>query len=631
MSSRALAAPGTVYGAYPERRAALSQERRRGGERLAGARRFVAAVKSAAESGDFRGVRAGSTHEEAVEAFSRVVRTFARVKGIELHDTQLLAARIMLEGNLAEVATGEGKTYAMGLGAAVAALSGTPVHVITANDYLVRRDAELLRPVCDALGLTVGAIQSSQDRAARREQYACDITYCTASELAFDYLRDRVARGASSDLESRAARLTGDGADAPVLRGLCMALIDEADSCLIDDARVPLILAEAAPNPARDAYHREAVALAATLEAGRDYVCEPAVMQVHLTAASKARLEAEAAALPPRWRRRLAREEAVSTALAAQKLYRRDTHYLVDDGKVVIVDPGTGRIAAGRSWTGGLHQMIEIKEGLAPTPENVTRAQITYQRLFRRFWRLGGMSGTLAEARAELRSVYGLRVVAVPLRTPSRRVLLPTRILRDRDSQFDAVVARVREVVAAGRAVLVGTDSVAESQDLSERLSAAGIAHQVLNARMEAEEAAIVAEAGKPGRVTVATNMAGRGTDISLAPAVAERGGLHLICCQHNAAARIDRQLIGRTARRGDPGSAETILAANQPLISTLFPAWARRLLPENGLMNPRFLIRLGVRLPQWLAERRSRAARRAMLMADQAWDARNPAGIAAE
>ncbi|MBL8382470.1 MAG: prepilin peptidase [Burkholderiales bacterium] len=625
MSAATLPAPGAVHGAFPERRdAARRPPHRPGRAGLAQARHFVAAVRGADAP---RGAR-----RDDILAFRAAVGAFAAVHGVALHDTQLLAARIMLDGHLAEMATGEGKTYAMGLGAVVAARAGAPVHVITANDYLVRRDAALLRPVAAALGLTVGAIEAAMDAAARRAQYACDITYCTASELAFDYLRDRIARdGAASDLEARAARLAGTARAAPVLRGLCLALVDEADSCLIDDARVPLILAEPAPNPARDDFHRAALALARGLAPGRDYRLAPDAMQARLTPAGAARLAADAAALPALWQRRLAREEAVATALAALALYRRDTHYLVREGKVAIIDPGTGRLAAGRSWTGGLHQMIELKEGLPPTPENVTRAQITYQRLFRRFWQVGGMSGTLAEARAELRAVYGLRVIAVPLRTPSRRVLLPTRILRDRERQFDAVVARVRAIVAAGRAVLVGTDSVAESRALAARLGAAGIAHQVLDARMEAAEAEIVAAAGAPARVTVATNIAGRGTDIPLDPAVAARGGLHLICCQHNASARIDRQLVGRAARRGDPGSAETILAANQPLIAPLFPAWLRRLLPENGLMKPRWAIGFLVRTPQWLAERRARRQRRAMLAADAAWDARNPAGVPAE
>ena len=650
--SSALPIPGIVHGAYPQRREHDADRAGKPGGRFAlrapglwergkltPYQQFVARTRAdVAAPPDLAAVstglaRHGLADAALADAFRVIDAAVERVLGLHLYDTQWLAARIMLDGKLAEMATGEGKTLAIALGAAAAALAGIPVHVVTANDYLVERDAQALRPLYAALGLSVGAISQAQPAPERRRQYACDITYCTAKELAFDYLRDHLAGGAhQSDLEERAARLSGNGADnLPILRGLCMALVDEADSCLIDDARVPLILARPVPDAGSHTYYAHALDLAQRLEAPRDYTLAAAALRAQLSDAGCARLDGWAADLPAAWRNRPHREQTVATALAALHLYRRDRHYLVRDGKVVLIDASTGRIAEGRAWSGGLQQLIELKEGCAPTTENETCAQITFQRLFRRYWRLGGMSGTLHEARRELRSVYRLGVVAVPLHRPGRRQRAPTRLFPDRARQFDAVLARVRELALTGRPVLIGTDSVIDSHALAKRLAAAGLAHRVLNAHHEVQEAEIIARAGDPGAITVATNMAGRGTDIPLGPGVAERGGLYLICCQHNASRRIDRQLLGRSARQGDPGTAEILLSSNQPLIDPLFPRWLRTRLPDNGLCTPAWLIRLWVGFPQWLEERRARAARRAMLEQDIAWDRRHIAGAAAE
>ena len=316
------------------------------------------------------------------------------------------------------------------------------------------------------------------------------------------------------------------------------------------------------------------------------------------------------------WLNRSHREQTLCTALAALHLYRRDRDYLVQDDAVVIVDEATGRLAAGRRWSRGLHQLIELKEGCKTTDEQVTAAQITYQRFFARYLRLGGMSGTLCEARAELATVYGLDVVRVALRRQDRRVLLPTRLVPDHAAQWREVAALARQISGGGRPVLIGTDSVADSDELSAELTRIGLAHQVLNARHDAQEAQIVAAAGKPGRITVATNMAGRGTDIALGNGVAELGGLHVICCQHNASRRIDRQLIGRCARQGDPGSAQTLIAVSKPLMARLFPHWLLQR-AAAGQSGPRWLIALMVRLPQWQEERRQRAQRRLLQKMD--------------
>ncbi|MEO8164143.1 MAG: hypothetical protein ABI619_01990, partial [Betaproteobacteria bacterium] len=450
--------------------------------------------------------------------------------------------------------------------------------------------------------------------------YDADITYCTAKELVFDYLRDHTVRSrGKGDLVARAARVGSDSKASrlTLLRGLCMAIVDEADSILIDEARVPLILSELRSNPQQRQYYRQALRLAAQLTISQDFRLAPDRMAAELTTNGRHEVEKSASGLGHVWRNRLHREETVCMALSALHLYKRDRHYLVRDQKVGIIDETTGRLAEGRIWSRGLHQLIELKEDCEPSGEQVTLAQITYQRFFQRYLRSGGMSGTLREARSELRSVYGLRVTRVPLRRPSRRKLLPARLLPNRDALWRAVVSRAAKISRSGRPVLIGTDSVADSESLSHQLSCAGLEHAVLNARNDQREAEIVSEAGKPGRITVATNMAGRGTDIPLGAAVAERGGLHVINCQHNASRRIDRQLVGRCARQGDPGSTETLLSLDQPLISKLIPAWIVQRIGENGVQRPMWLVRFAICAPQLLEEGQQKAERADLLKHD--------------
>ena len=644
MKSYALPVPGIVLGPYPERRANDVARDFAWAERVRAlfsprpARRYdrfiaeclaldaaTGALDEAAVEARLQTLRAALAHDGLTdrliaEAFVLVKRACSRELGLELYPTQLLAARIMLDRKLAEMATGEGKTLAAGVCAATAALAGIPVHVITANDYLVARDAAFLRPLYRALGLTVAAVTQNQERAGRCLAYDRDIVYCTASELVFDYLRDGLTRKRTrSDLEQRVAGLDGPGAGRrpTLLRGLCMAIVDEADSILIDEARVPLILSERRSNEAERDHLAGALRLALRLTQNEHFVLRVARMAAELTEAGRAAVE-EAYAQGA-WSNRLHREEVVCTALAALHLYERDRDYLVKDGKVHIIDESTGRLAHGRIWSRGLHLMVELKEECEPSGDATTVAQITYQRFFRRYIALAGMSGTLSEARGELLSVYGLPVVEVPLARPGRRRILPTRLYRDREAQWGAVVEQAALASAAGRAVLIGTDSVAESDAVSALLTQAGIAHAVLNARQDREEARVIAEAGRAGQVTVATNMAGRGTDIALEDGVAERGGLHVISCQHNASRRIDRQLVGRSARRGDPGSAQSLLALDKPLIRRIAPRWLARLAPRGGFETPRWLVHALVRAPQRAEERRQYAQRRQLLQRERA------------
>ncbi|HYC44256.1 MAG TPA: hypothetical protein VED01_02120 [Burkholderiales bacterium] len=639
INTKVLPVPGVVLGAYPERRATKGAETPTLAARAAAVKTAadyapfveeVAAIDEALGALDAAEIearllrlRAGLARERlsaslTAEAFALIKRVCARELGLDLFRSQLIAARVMLDGRLAEMATGEGKTIAAAVCAATAALAGIPVHVVTANDYLVARDAQTLRPLYAALGLTVSAITQSAQADARRRAYDANIVYCTASELVFDYLRDGLTRERSrSDLEQRVAAMDKRSGSrrGTLLRGLCMALIDEADSILIDEARVPLVLSESCVNDGERRHFEVALELARGLAAETHFVLHRHAMRAELTAAGRDALLSACEARTGR--NRLHREETLCTALAALHLYERDRHYLLRDDSVIIIDESTGRLAPGRVWSRGLHRLIELKEGCRGSADTATLAQITYQRFFTRYLALAGMSGTLSEARAELLSVYGLRVVEVPLHRPRRRRVLPMRLLPDREALVRTVVARAMAVSAAGQPVLIGTDSVAESETLSRALTAAGVEHTVLNARHDSEEARIVAEAGTPGRITVATNMAGRGTDIALAPGVAERGGLHVMSCQHNASQRIDRQLVGRCARRGDPGSAETLLSLDKPLIARCTPRWLSRFV-AGGLERPQWLVRAIVRIPQRLEERRQRMQRRELLRQDR-------------
>ena len=658
----AIAAPGLLWGDYPERRPApprlaarCAAALRPFADRLADGLGGVAGRRDAAWLDGVRAAEASLARLDAAVALAQVraglrrqgldgaalaqalgLASLAARRGLGLQpfDSQLVAARAVLGGRLAEMATGEGKTLAVALAAAVGALAGMPVHVVTANDYLVARDAERLQPLYAALGLTVGAVVQADATGARARAYACDVAYVTARELVFDYLRDGVTAGAGPDgasprrrrdaLAAPLARLQGAVAPAPaLLRGLCMAIVDEADAILLDEARVPLILSQPADAAMSQQHARQALAFARTLDEGVDFRLQPAALRAELTERGRHRLDGAApllarASASPAWRHRLHREHAVSTALAALHVFQADRHYLVRDGKVLIVDDNTGRVADGRAWSNGLQQLVELKEGCEPSAPMATLAQLTYQRFFPRYLRLGGVSGTLGDARDELMATYRVSVRRVPLRRPSRRRVGPTRLFADRARLFAAVADRAARLSRAGRPVLLATDSVAEAQALSSQLGRHGLAHAVLHARNDGDEARIVAQAGQRGAVTVTTNLSGRGTDIELGPGVAALGGLHVLCCQLNGARRIDRQLAGRAARQGDPGSVETWLSLDAALLVHGLPAPLRAVLAGCAEALPSWTARLVARWPQAAEERSRRLQRQRLIEQDE-------------
>ena len=510
----------------------------------------------------------------AVEAYALVREAARRAIGLRPFDVQLLGGLVLAEHGLAEMQTGEGKTLTATLPLYLFALYGRGAHLATVNDYLARRDAELMRPVFERLGLSVGVVESSTEPAERRRAYACDVTYGTAKEFGFDFLRDRLQRRAQDDAGSDlVGRLLGEPdrrrAEPPLQRAPFFMLVDEADSVLVDDAGTPLIIAQTAQPvaPRTAARYTFAAASAGCFQETQHYTLDALRRRAELTIAGRER--ARALALPAELRDLglVALYDDLERAIGVERFYERDRHYVVRDGEVAIVDEFTGRIAEGRKWRDGLHQAVEAREGLDVTDDGGQAARITVQDFFLRYPHLAGMSGTAQGSARELRRIYRLRTVVVPTNRPPIRRRLPTRVCATVDEKLRAVVDEVAALHAAGRPVLIGTRSIDKSDQLSQLLTHAGLPHEVLNAHHEAREAEIVARAGEQGRITVATNMAGRGTDIRLGSGVAELGGLHVVLTEMHEAARIDRQLVGRSGRQGDPGSFRLFLSWEDDLL----------------------------------------------------------------
>ena len=635
--SPVLPAPGLVLGRYPENDAAravhplwaavvcvfdqlppVAAARRHRLRQQVRAVRAVLQAAPAPHSEAFRArlhevrarLAAGGLRSAAVpECMGLVLAVIRAVTGRTLRDAQLVAALVAIRGELAELPTGEGKTLALALAAATAALAGVPVHAVTTNDYLARRDADELRPMYEALGLRVAAVQAGTDRPDRARAYACDVVHVPARELAFDYLRD----GLLSPDDAPAQRL---------LPGLCMALIDEADSVLLDEALTPLVLSAASDSADRHAPHRAALNLAVGMREGEDFVPGLNGAPARLTLAGRQKAaQCALASGDGLWQLARYREELVEHALHALHGLKRDTHYIVHAGRVRLIDANTGRIAQGRAWSHGLQQLVEIKEACHLSAGTETLRQTTFQRLFGRYLHLGGMSGTLFEARGELLRSYGLRVVRVPPAHASRLVQLPARVFVSAQARWDAVLEDVAARHALGQPVLVGTESVLQSERLSRMLAQRRLVHVVLNARHDLQEAARVAAAGQRGAITVSTNMAGRGTDIAVTPEAASLGGLHVVSCQCNGSARIDRQLTGRCARQGQPGSTQTLLSLEEGLLGRfVHERWRRlasRCLGHDGFM-PAWLAEVVIRTVRALEERRGRHLRRELELAEQ-------------
>ncbi|MEL7463030.1 MAG: prepilin peptidase [Pseudomonadota bacterium] len=510
--------------------------------------------------------------------FALVREVASRRLGMRHYPVQLRGGYVMMCGQLAEMQTGEGKTLTATLAAGAMALAGRPVHVVTVNDYLASRDSEEMKAVYEGLGLSVGLIAEGMSPEDRTRAYAADVAYCTNKELAFDYLKDRIDPKTGDGRLTRRVRgaYSRDG-EVPrgMLRGLAFALIDEADSVLIDEARTPLILSGEGPPLFDPDLLRRADELARRLTQG-DYRVFERERRIELTPRGVRRLDE--ANVDGALANRAVREDLVVKALTAERLFLRGEHYLVRDGKVEIIDEYTGRVMADRFWVDGLHQMVERKEGLEPSKGRVTLARTTYQRFFRRYDRIGGMSGTIREVAPEIWRSYGVAVATIPTRRKVLRVKKRARIFAREAEKLSAIEATTRTLNGEGAPVLIGTRTVASSNQVSAALEATGLAHRLLSAEFSEEEARIIAEAGQRGQVTIATNMAGRGADISLDAPSRDRGGLHVIMSEPHDSGRIDRQLAGRAGRQGDPGFFQPYLALDDPLLEQYGVAWPRLL-----------------------------------------------------
>ncbi|WP_372740152.1 hypothetical protein [Neptunomonas sp.] len=515
--------------------------------------------------------RQGLVDTLVAEIFAIIREMSGRTLGMRHFDSQLLGGWIMLQGRVAEMKTGEGKTLTAALPVITAALSGLPVHVVTVNDYLTQRDAEEMQPLYQCFGFNVGVITHEVTPPQRRHAYQADILYVTGKELVFDYLRDRMKMDQEEPLRLHVEALKSPKLESQLqIRGLHFALVDEADSVLIDESRTPLIISGVQNNEDEQQFIEEAYLLSQELLLDKDFTHKPERREVEFTEQGTAAIRHLCEGLGPLWRGAIRREEIVHKALQARYIYQADKDYLVREGKIELVDPLTGRVMEGRSWEKGLHQMIELKEACELTPQRVTQARISYQNFFRRYLCLSGMTGTAWEVKQELWDTYELAVSRIPTYRPEIRETYPAKVFLTAEQRWQAVIERCQALVIQQRAILIGTNSVADSEVASDYLQQAGIAHQVLSAKQDKAEAEIVAQAGEPGRVMVATNMAGRGTDIKLAPAVKAAGGLHVILTDRYESGRVDRQLAGRSARQGDPGSFEMLLTLEDQPIKTI-------------------------------------------------------------
>jgi preprotein translocase subunit SecA len=490
-----------------------------------------------------------------IEVFALVREAARRALRLEPFDVQLIAGLAMARRHVAELPTGEGKTLAAVFPAALHAMTGRGAHILTFNDYLARRDAAWMGPIFELLGLSVGYAQEGAAPAQKRAAYLRDVTYATAKEAGFDFLRDRIAY----DRESL------------VHRPFHFALIDEADSIMIDEARIPLVISGAEDRAAWDS--RRLAALVRKLAAGRDYETDDEHRNVFLTEAGAIRVESLLSIVDLYAAENQRLLEAVYCALHAEALLRRDIDYIVRGGRIEIVDEFTGRVVDKRHWPDGLQAAVEAKEGLARKTEGRILGSITLQHFFRLYPTLCGMTATARSGAHEFQEFYGLNTAIVPPHTPSVRFDHPDEVFTHRAAKRRALVEEIRRVHGAGRPILVGTANVKESEELAAELRAAGVALEVLNARNDEREAGIIAEAGRPGAVTISTNMAGRGTDIKLGGAdesgrgaALAAGGLYVIGTNRHESLRIDRQLRGRSGRQGDPGSTRFFISLEDDL-----------------------------------------------------------------
>jgi preprotein translocase subunit SecA len=568
--------PGNDFGGF-ERVLRMGEGRRL--KRLRGQADYIASLEPELEQlsdDELRGQTAkfkqrlenGEPLEELLfEAYATVREAFKRTMDIRLFDVQMMGGIVLHEGDIAEMKTGEGKTFVATMPLYLNSLTGQNVHLVTVNDYLAKRDPNWVKPVYDALGVRAGYIENLMPFSERKEAYAADITYGTNSEFGFDYLRDNMA-------------VTLEGT---VQRGYPYAIVDEVDSILIDEARTPLIISGEPETAAKIYYDFARVVrglegqpaktkssgkgIDETEASGVDYLYDEKFKTVSPSQGAIEKVERQLGLENLYDPRNVQMVNHLTQALKAQSLFQRDVDYVVSDGEVKIVDEFTGRIMEGRRWSEGLHQAIEAKEGVPIQEEHVTLATITLQNYFRMYEKLAGMTGTAKTEEKEFTEIYGLSVVEIPTNEPVARDDRNDFIFKTKEAKYDAVIDDITERHERGQPVLVGTISVEVSEHLSQLLKRTGIPHNVLNAKQHEKEAGIIQDAGEPGAVTIATNMAGRGVDIKLGEGVVEAGGLYVLGTERHEARRIDNQLRGRSGRQGDPGESRFYLSGQDDLV----------------------------------------------------------------
>ena len=553
------------------------------------------------------------TTQGLADVMATVDEALNRARGFTFHDNQLQAGLVLSSGHFVEMATGEGKTLTATLPIAVHALVGCGVHVVTVNDYLAQRDAEEVGPILSQLGLSVGYVLHDMDVEQKRAAYSCDVTYCANKELVFDYLKERARWERPSPLAYR-LQLAGVGkvfrGTPPLVQALDFVLIDEADSVLIDEANIPLILTEPVDDTLSEAFVAQAIDLVAR---AADEVWENADALGYraLRPEALSRLIDGLSAPAPEWQSLAIAEEMISKARLAQDKFTRDVHYIIKDDKIVLVDGQTGRPTPDRTLPWGVQQVIEYREGLEVSSNRAVIAKQSFQNYFRRYHKLAGMSGTLREVRQELTKTYATPVARIPSNRPVIRKRLLRRLFVTTEEKIAWAIARAQEMAGQGRPVLIGVSSVLLSEQASAALSAVGRDHDVLNARRPEQEADIVAAAGRAGRVMVVTNMAGRGTDIKLAPEVKVAGGLHVIILDSLESSRLERQLFGRAGRQGDPGSYDVAHAPDEVELERILGGTARRLIAAFMRLSEELTLPLHFRYVDWCRGRLERHRRR--------------------
>lgn len=570
--------------------------------------------------------RRGGKRTEAVvlSALAAIREAADRHLGLRPFPVQLMGALALQRGYLAEMATGEGKTLTAGLAAILSGWTRRPCHVVTVNDYLVERDAHWLEPLYHFCGIRVGTVTAASAPAERFKGYGCDVTYVTSKELLADFLRDRLRLGRLQDPSRRLIRRMLQpqtaGQDGLVLRGLHTAIVDEADSVLIDEAVTPLIISASHENESLREAARLAQRVIKIMEPETDYRRNARYKEIELTPQGLDKLVEQAEHLPGLWRGPDRRLELVVQALVAREFFHLDKQYIIENDKVVIVDEFTGRPMPQRTWQAGMHQAVEAKEGLPISDPAETVARLSFQRFFRCFHKLSGMTGTAREAAGELWQIYNLPVISIPSNRPCIREQWPNRFFQTEAEKWEAIAAEVERLHATGRPLLIGTRSVQASERLWRELATRGLEAKVLNATRLKEEAETIAVAGEQGRITIATNMAGRGTDIKLGRGVSGLGGLHVIASEWHESSRVDRQLFGRSGRQGDPGSAQVFGSLEDELVQRYLVKPARQSVEQGWrrrLPGRQRLAKFGFKMAQAKAQAQAFKQRQNVLRSD--------------